>query len=158
VVSPVPPKRKASFADGKVTAADAQFELQRLVASPDFSASARRKALLTYLVEQTLEGGAGKLKEFSIALAVFGRDETFDPRADPVVRLEARRLRNDLDEFYHATGRDHPIRIMIPKGSYRATFEPQRPEGKPPSLGAARSPLAALMSAPGLGSGSVPPR
>jgi adenylate cyclase len=125
LVSSVPPKDGASFAHGRVAAADVQIELQRLFSSPGFSSSARRKALLAYLVQQTLEGGADKLKELSIATAVLGRNETFDPRADPVVRLETHRLRNDLDVFYRGAGRDDPIRIMIPKGGYAATFEVQ---------------------------------
>ena len=65
--------------------------------SPVVRFSARRRALLRYLVEETLAGRADRLKGFSVALAVFGRDESFDPQADPVVRFEARRLRRDLE-------------------------------------------------------------
>jgi adenylate cyclase len=155
LVSSVPPRDETSIADGKVAATDAQIELQRLLSSPDFSASARRKALLAYLVQQTVEGGAGKLKEFSIGLAVFGRDETFDPRADPVVRLETHRLRRDLDEFYRGIGRDDPIRIMIPKGGYSTTFEPQRNATEPRSPPTVGSAVAALISRPWLVVGSA---
>jgi hypothetical protein len=104
LVSSVPPRDETSIGDGKVAATDVQIELQRLFSSPEFSASARRKALLAYLVQQTLEGGTDKLKELSIATAVLGRDETFDPRADPVVRLEVHRLAITWTIFIGAQG------------------------------------------------------
>ena len=63
------------------------------------------------------------MKGYSVAVAVFGRDEDFDAQADPVVRLEARRLRRDLDSYYVDAGIHDPIRISIPKGSYVPRFD-----------------------------------
>lgn len=96
--------------------------LEYLLASPDFEASERRRRLLQYLVGETLAGRGNKLKGYAIAIDVFERDKTFDPQSDPVVRLEARRLRRDLDSYYMGAGRNDLVRIQIPKGSYTAHF------------------------------------
>ncbi len=98
-------------------------ELERVLASPGLEASERRRAFLRYIVEETLAGRPERLKGYSVAIAVFGRDEGFDAQADPVVRLEARRLRRDLDSYYVAAGNRDPVRISIPKGSYIPRFE-----------------------------------
>jgi hypothetical protein len=92
--------------------------------------SARRRDLLRYLVEETLAGRGGQLKGYSVALAVFARDESFDPASDPVVRLEAGRLRRALDTYYVDADRRDELRIRIPKGAYVADFERQ---GRDPS-------------------------
>jgi len=97
--------------------------LEHIIASPDFEASARRRKLLRFLVEETLAGRGDKLKGYAIALAVFERDKSFESQSDPVVRLEARRLRRDLDSYYMGAGSDDPVRIHVPKGSYVARFE-----------------------------------
>lgn len=78
--------------------------------------------LLRFLIEEALAGRADRLKGFSIAVAVFGRDETFDSQSDPVVRLEARRLRRDLDGYYATAGRSDSVRITVPKGGYAPEF------------------------------------
>lgn len=98
-------------------------ELSRVLASSFFKATPRRKKLLEYLVEELLAGRAHELKGYSIATLVFGRDDNFDPQTDPVVRLEARRLRHDLDGYYVSAGRDNPMRISIPKGQYTPVIE-----------------------------------
>lgn len=100
-----------------------QAELERVLASPGLEASERRRAFLRYIVEETLAGRPERLKGYSIAIAVFGRAEDFDAQADPVVRLEARRLRRDLDSYYMSSGSRDPVRISIPKGSYVPRFD-----------------------------------
>jgi len=102
---------------------DVRAELDRLLSSEHFQASERRRAFLRYIVEETLAGRADRLKGYTIAVAIFGRDETFDAQADPVVRLEARRLRRDLDSYYVDAGSHDAMRISIPKGSYVPCFE-----------------------------------
>lgn len=102
---------------------DIRAELARILSSDHFHAGTRRRAFLRYVVEETLAGRAARLKGYNIALAVFDRDETFDSQADPVVRLEARRLRRDLDSFYVDAGSHDAVRISIPKGSYVPKFE-----------------------------------
>ena len=85
-------------------------------------------------MEETLAGHADGLKGYSLGLAVFGRDGTFESQSDPVVRLEARRLRRDLDSYYVDAGARDPVRITIPKGHYVPHFKwHQAPTEAPPS-------------------------
>lgn len=104
-------------------------QLARILASPAFQSSARRKALLHYLVEEALAGRADRLKGYTIGVDVFGLGETFDPKTDPFVRLEARRLRRDLDGYYANAGARDPVRISVPKGAYVPLFEWQDAAG-----------------------------
>ncbi len=97
---------------------DVRLELHRVLESSDFRATPRRREMLRYLIEESLAGRARTLKGYTIGVAVFGRGDDFDPQADPVVRLEARRLRRDLDSYYVSAGRNNPLRITIPKGHY----------------------------------------
>jgi TolB-like protein len=91
--------------------------LARILATPAFRSS-RRRTLLAYLVEETMAGRGDRLKGYAVATAVFGRGEDFDSQSDPVVRLEARRLRRDLDSYYAGDGLADPVRLSIPKGGY----------------------------------------
>lgn len=110
----------------------ARGALETLLGHRAFAASPRRKRLLAYLVEQTLAGRAARLKAFDIAVAVLGRDERFDPQQDPIVRLEVRRLRRDLEHYYLTAGAADPIRIDIPKGGYVPVFAAIEPPTPPP--------------------------
>ena len=98
-------------------------QLDRILASPQFTANDRRRAFLRYVIEESLAGRADRIKGFSVAMSVFGRNETFDSGTDPVVRLEARKLRRELEHFYLTDGREDPLIITIPKGSYVPSFE-----------------------------------
>ncbi|QEW22341.1 type IV pilus biogenesis/stability protein PilW [Marinibacterium anthonyi] len=112
--------------------ADTREELDRVLASAAFPASDLRRAFLDHIVTETLAGRSNLIKGFTIAVEVFGRDESFDSQTDPVVRLEARRLRRDLDCYYIDAGRKDPVRIHIPKGGYVPQFDWQvRPDRKP---------------------------
>jgi adenylate cyclase len=102
---------------------EVRAQMQRILADPMFQASPPRRDLLRFVVEETLAGRADRLKGFTIALAVFGRKDDFDPQTDPVVRVEARRLRRDLDSYYVAAGKRDPVVISIPKGGYVPHFE-----------------------------------
>ena len=109
---------------GAMNAASVREALERILASPGFEASARHRRLLEYLVEETLAGRADRLKGLTIAIDVFGRDAaTYDREADPVVRIEAAKLRRRLKSYYLTAGQEDPIRIDIPKGTYVPTFE-----------------------------------
>jgi len=105
------------------SAEDVWAQLERMLSHPLFQASEKRRAFLRFIVSEALAGRADGLKGYTIALAVFGRDQSFDPQADPVVRLEARRLRRDLDSYFVDAGQNDPLRISIPKGSYVPSFE-----------------------------------
>ncbi len=98
--------------------------LARILSSEGFSASARNRRLLNYVVDETLAGRADRIKAYTLATVVFERGPDFDPQLDPVVRLEASRLRRALEHYYLTAGKDESIRISIPKGSYIPVFEP----------------------------------
>ena len=94
-------------------------QLGRILESTPFVQSRRRQRFLEYVVHETLAGRGERLKGYSIALEVFGRPDTFDPVADPIVRIEAGRLREKLRVYYDTDGRNDPIRIALPRGTYR---------------------------------------
>ena len=102
---------------------EALEQLARILASRTFSASARLRDFLRYVVEQTLAGNGGRLKEYAIGTEVFDRDEQYDPRIDSIVRVEAGRLRTKLDEYYAVEGAGDRIVIRIERGSYVPAFE-----------------------------------
>ncbi len=79
------------------------------------------------MVEETLAGRADRIKAYTIATTVFERGDNFDPQQDPVVRMEARRLRNALERFYLTEGKHGLVKISIPKGRYVPQFESQAP-------------------------------
>src|SRR5690349_8707142 len=99
-----------------------QRQVERLTASPALGNSTQLCRFLRYLVERTLEGDTASLKESLLGTAVFERGIRYDPRTDPVVRVEARRLRAKLEEYYAGAGARDPVVIRIPKGSYVPEF------------------------------------
>jgi serine/threonine-protein kinase len=117
--------------------------LARIVASAGFADAGRLPSFLTYLVERQLAGETDRLKESVLGVEVFQRDAAYDPRTDPIVRVEARRLRGRLDDFYASAGKDDQVRILLPKGGYVPTFQllPPPANQPPPSqiAAAARS-------------------
>lgn len=128
------PRRKTSTVPD-LTEENIRRQLDRVLDNGEFQASARRREMLTYIVEESLAGRDGGIKATTIAMAVFGRGPDFDQQADPVVRLEAGKLRRDLDTYYAEIGRDDPIRISIPKGRYIPKFTAQdvmQPDESPP--------------------------
>jgi adenylate cyclase len=97
-------------------------ELARVLDSDEFGASARLREMLRYLVEESLAGRGTKLKGYRIAVDVFGRGADFDADADPLVRIQAGRLRRALERYYGAAGAANRLRIAVPKGGYAPTF------------------------------------
>ena len=91
-------------------------------AAEPFSNAPSLSRLLRHVVEHTLQGNAEELKEYSLGVEVFDRGESFDPRTDTIVRVQARRLRSKLKEYYDAEGQVDPIVIELPKGHYVVTF------------------------------------
>lgn len=103
-------------------AADVSAELQRLLRSDDFAATLRNRKFLEYIVERELAGEREEISAKAIAVRAFGRTATFDAEKDPIVRIEAGRLRRDLEVYYLKSGRFSPIRITVPKGRYFPVF------------------------------------
>ncbi len=97
-------------------------QLERILSSADFVASKRLRGFLRFVVEETLSGNSHTLKGYTIATKVFGRGEDFDGNVDPVVRIEAGRLRRLIERYYLVDGRQDRIGIEIPKGGYVPTF------------------------------------
>jgi TolB-like protein len=105
-------------------------QLVRILKSGPFHQSPRRQRFLEYIVNETLAGRGERLKGYNVALEVFDRPNTFDSNVDPIVRMEAARLRDRLREYYEADGQNDPIRIDLPKGTYMPQIE-FRHEGTP---------------------------
>jgi eukaryotic-like serine/threonine-protein kinase len=97
--------------------------LELILASGIFSGAARQQRLLRHLVEKRLQGAAGELKEYTLGVEVFDRGEDFDPRLDPIVRVEASRLRSRLQKYYDSAGATDKIRVTLPRGAYVPSFE-----------------------------------
>lgn len=93
--------------------------LDHIDAAATFRHSGQLRRLLRYLVTHAQAGEASALREIAVGVAALGRDAgTFDPKQDPIVRTEARRLRAKLAAYYDGEGREEPVQIELPKGSY----------------------------------------
>jgi hypothetical protein len=101
-----------------VSASDVRQALQRILSSALFRSSRRPSQFLRFIVESTLAGEAGRIKEYVIGVEVFGRPTDYDPKDDPIVRIEAGRLRKKLAEYYGGPGGNDSVIIEVPKGSY----------------------------------------
>src|SRR5713101_3651789 len=102
---------------------DERWQLvQRIVCSAPFQKSTRLRELLQYLVEQTLHGNAHELTEQHIGNALFHKPSDYSPLEDSSVRVHVRQLRLKLHEYFNEDGRNEPIILEIPKGSYAPVF------------------------------------
>jgi adenylate cyclase len=116
-------------------------ELERILASKDFDASPRSRSFLRFIVEETLAGRPAGLTQDAIATLVFGRREDFDPAADPIVRIQAGRLRRSLERYYLLTGGGDPVWIGLPRGGYVPVLRwASQPEGPTSAREAGRPP------------------
>ncbi len=96
--------------------------LEQMLAWPEISRSPQLVKFLDYIVRRTLAGDEQSIKAYSIAVDVLGRSADFDPQADPIVRVQARRLRGLIDEYYRGPGSGDPVRIALPVGRYVPEF------------------------------------
>jgi TolB-like protein len=108
-------------------------QLDRVLGSVAFSGSDRLSRLLRFTVLETLEGRGDRLKEYVLGLEVFDRGNDYDPRIDSIVRVEARRLRSKLAEYYEGEGVDDRVRFRYRKGSYSPRFEVKESRGARPA-------------------------
>ena len=120
--------------------------VRKIVSSRAMARSERLARFLEFTVTETLAGNADQIKEFVVGVEVFGRTRDYDPRLDPIVRVEARRLRMKLRKYYDTEGRDDRIRIEYPKGSYVPAISPFRPEDRP--VGLSSEPRRAIVVLP----------
>ncbi len=120
--SPVRATRSRPGREETIHADAVRAALQTILASAPFYNAARLRRFLEFIVEWTLRGEGSQLKEYVIALGVFHRPATFEPHLDSVVRVEARRLRAKLADYYAGEGKQARVVIELPKGSYRPVF------------------------------------
>ena len=103
--------------------AECREELRAVLASKIFQHSQRLARLLQYVCSKAVLGEADQVTEYTIAVDVFGKPEGFRESKDSIVRVEVHRLRKRLADFYSGEGADHPLRIVIPPGSYAPDFQ-----------------------------------
>jgi hypothetical protein len=108
--------------DPSVTREEVLAATAEAVASADFPASARNRRFLQYVVRHTLDGSPDKISGYHVATEVFGRDPDFNPTTDPIVRIEAAKLRRDLEVYYLKSGSLALVRIALPRGGYVPVF------------------------------------
>jgi serine/threonine-protein kinase len=104
-----------------------QVTLEKVLSSQIFHAAHGQRAFLRYVVEQAIAGNGHLLKEYVIGTEALGRSDSFDPRLDPIVRTQARKLRARLEKYYETEGANDLLRIDFPKGSYLPLFRTVEP-------------------------------
>ena len=105
-----------------LTAEEIRAVLERIVVSSSFRRSPQLVAFLRFVVESTLGGNAKYIKSYTIAVEALGRSERFDPQVDPIVRVEAARIRKALANYFAGEGAGLPVTIEIPLGAYVPAF------------------------------------
>jgi TolB-like protein/Tfp pilus assembly protein PilF len=98
-------------------------QLNRILNSTTFREAGRLKRFLECIVRETVDGRGDELKEYVVAVQVFDKKTSFDPRTDPIVRVQARRLRVMLERYYHDEGAKDSLVIDLPKGGYAPIFK-----------------------------------
>jgi serine/threonine-protein kinase len=105
-----------------VTNEQIQRQLTRIISSATFQQVDRLRRFLGFIVTETAAGRGANLKEYLVGVQVFDKDTSFDPRTDPIVRVQARRLRVRLARYYQEEGQNDEVLIELPKGGYAPTF------------------------------------
>jgi Tol biopolymer transport system component len=106
-------------------------QLDRILASAPFADAERARSFLRFVVERALEGRGGEIKESVIAVEALGRNTSFDSKSDPIVRVEAGRLRDRLSSYYEGEGEGDSVLISLPKGRYVPEFSERRLSAAP---------------------------
>jgi tetratricopeptide (TPR) repeat protein len=119
---------------------DIRAAVNRMIMSDVFGRSAQLGAFLRYVVEAVLHGKSDRIKAYTIGIEVLRRDVKFDPQLDPIVRVEATRLRRTIERYYSSAGVDDVVIIDLPRGSYVPTFRLRESADARRSL--ARNPLS----------------
>ncbi len=104
-----------------------RVQLERIVKSPDFDTSPRSREFLRFVVEETLAGRESSISQHAIGTVVFHRGNDFDPATDPIVRMQAGRVRRSLERYYLTSGAEDAVIIEIPKGAYATVFRYREP-------------------------------
>jgi len=112
--------------------AEIRTAVERMITSDVFARSPQLGAFLRFVTDATLSGKSDRIKAYTIGVEVLRRDTSFDPQLDPIVRVEATRLRRAIERYYAGPGQDEPIVIDLPRGSYVPAF--RRRESAAPSV------------------------
>jgi TolB-like protein/Flp pilus assembly protein TadD len=121
-----------------VTELEVRQQLDRILNSKTFQQVQRLKRFVSFVVLETKDGRGDQLKEFVVGVQVFDKESSFDPRNDPIVRVQARRLRTRLATYYLEEGQNDEVLIELPKGGYAAVFKKR-------GAAAARKPLPSAL-------------
>ena len=101
-------------------------QIELILKSPDLNATPQQIDFLKFVVNQTLAGKGREINDYTVAAEVFGRGPDFDQRIDPIVSIQADILRRKLARYYQNTGKNDPIRIDIPNGTYVPVFKKRK--------------------------------
>lgn len=110
----------------EISAIEVRAQLKRILSSSIFRNSIQQGRFLQFIVERTLSEHHAQLKEYVVGIEVFRRKDSFDPRVDPIVRVEAGRLRLRLKQYYETEGKSDQLIIELPKGTYGPIFHYRR--------------------------------
>jgi TolB-like protein/Flp pilus assembly protein TadD len=113
---------RSAVASPKTSDESIQQQLEKVLSSKTFSQVDRLKRFIRFIVLEAVSGRGGELKEYVIGVQVFGKEASFDPRTDPIVRVQARRLRTRLVRYYREEGQTDELIIDLPKGGYSPVF------------------------------------
>ena len=102
---------------------EARRQVDRILASDTLRTSEVLRRLLKFLADKTFSGEADHLKEYSVGLDALGKPSSYDPRRDAAVRLQASRLRLKLDQYYRTEGKDDPLVIEMPRGTFKISWQ-----------------------------------
>jgi hypothetical protein len=116
------PVEKSVFHAAEPATEEKLEQLEKILHSRAFQGSEFLISLLQYLVQEAISNPYAQLKEYTIATTVLGRSNDFDPRVDSVVRVQVKRLRSKLEEYYETEGKADRVLIDLPKGHYKAVF------------------------------------
>jgi tetratricopeptide (TPR) repeat protein len=135
-----------------VSGLEARDELERVLSDSSFQCTERNKKFLRFIAEELFAGRASALKAYSVAVDVFGRPQSFDASTDPIVRIEATRLRAALIRYYELDRNGKGVQIRLPKGHYVPDFArvpalaAAEPTTEPESPPAGRAEFVPLLS------------
>ncbi len=101
-------------------------QLELILASPDLNATQQQIAFLKFVVNQTLAGNGREINDYTVGTEVFGREPDFNATIDPIVSIQAGILRRKLSRYYQNSGKNDPILIDIPNGTYMPVFNKRK--------------------------------
>jgi len=121
--------QRTNQTDGNIPREEILAALQRILTSKDFPATERNRRFLDFVVRQALDGHFDRIDGYHVATEVFGRSPDFNPMADPIVRIEASKLRRDLEVYYLKRGEAGEVCITLPRGGYIPVFRRRAASG-----------------------------